>query len=273
MPGRLRFTFHGVRGSSAIDRPDSARYGGSTTCISAPLSDHHYLVLDAGTGLRDLQRYLPDEGGLNLTFLVTHFHLDHLLGIPFFKPLYHPDNRCDFYAKPWEGVSVEEAISGVMRPPLFPVELQSLRSTRSFIDVPGAVWEIGPITVTAASLSHPQGVTAYRIDHDAGSLVLATDFEAGDDRSDNALIELAADADVLIHDAQYLPDELARHKGWGHSSWEQATEIAVRAGVERLILTHHDPTRTDAQIDALLGDARSRFPDTDAAYAGMQVDV
>jgi len=273
MPDGLTFTFHGARGSVAIDRPDSSRYGGSTICISARLADDHFLVLDAGTGLRDLQHHLPADGALTFSFLITHFHWDHLLGLPFFGPLYQPTSTFDFHATAAEGGTVESGIAGVMEPPLFPVPLRMAPSTLSFVDVPDGPWEIGPVTVRAARLNHPQGVNAYRIDHGDRSLVLATDVEAGEPDSDRALIELARGANVLIHDAQYLPDEIEAHKGWGHSTWEQAAQVAEDAGVERLIIIGHDPERTDDGVDELLAAARRRFPNTDAAYAGMQLTL
>ncbi|MBT8193310.1 MAG: MBL fold metallo-hydrolase [Acidimicrobiia bacterium] len=273
MPDGLTFTFHGVRGSVAIDRPDSARYGGATISISARLADDHYLVLDAGTGLRDLQHHLPEEGSLRFSFLVTHFHWDHLLGLPFFRPLYQPSASFDFYATAAEGGTVESGIAGVMEPPLFPLPLRSVLSALSFVDVPADPWEIGPVTVRAAHLHHPQGVNAYRIDFGESSLVLATDVEAGEPESDRALIALARGADVLIHDAQYLPTEIETYKGWGHSTWEEAVEIAEAAGVERLVIISHDPERTDDGVDELEAAARKRFPNTDAAFAGMQLTL
>ena len=273
MPDGLTFTFHGVRGSVAIDRADSARYGGSTICISARLSDDHYLVLDAGTGLRDLQHHIPADAAMQYTFLVTHFHWDHLLGLPFFRPLYQPQNQFTFYATAVEGSTVEAGIAGVMEPPLFPVPLDLALSERTFMAAPDHEWEVGPASVRSARLNHPQGVNAYRIDYGGRSLVLATDVEAGDPESDEKLVALARGADVLIHDGQYLPEEIETYKGWGHSTWEQAVEIAERAGVDRLIIISHDPERTDAGVDALQAAARERFPNTDAASAGMELEL
>jgi phosphoribosyl 1,2-cyclic phosphodiesterase len=272
MSDGLTFVFHGVRGSVAIDRADSARYGGATICISAELEPNHHLVLDAGSGLRDLQHHVPAEG-VHYSFLVTHFHWDHLLGLPFFTPLYRPGNSFVFYATAWEDQTVEQGIGGVMEPPLFPVPLTSAASVRRFVEVPPGRWEIGPVSVRSARLFHPQGVTAYRIDYRDKSLVLATDVEVGNEESDAALVELARGADVLIHDGQYLPGEIAIHKGWGHSTWEDAVGIAERAEVGQLVIISHDPERTDDGVDALLADARGRFPETVAAYAGMELDL
>ncbi len=272
MPDELTFVFHGVRGSVAIDRADSAHFGGATICISAEIEPGHHLVLDAGTGLRDLQHHVPEEG-VHYTFLVTHFHWDHLIGLPFFRPLYIATNTFDFYATAWNGRTVEEGISGVMAPPLFPVPLHSAPSMRRFLDVPQEPWEIGPVTIRAAQLYHPQGVTAFRVDHGDKSLVLATDVEIGNAESDDALVELAQGADVLIHDGQYLPGEIEIHKGWGHSTWEDAVGIAERAGIGELVLISHDPERTDAGVNALVDDARQQFANTKAAYAGMHLTL
>ncbi len=273
MASPLTFTFHGARGSVAIDRADSTRYGGATICISAPLDEDHFLVLDAGTGLRDLQHHLPYGDGLTFSFLMTHFHWDHLLGLPFFKPLYEPGNRFDFYASPWADIGVEEGIGGVMSQPLFPVPLSEAASAKTFHEATTEAWPIGPVSVRSACLNHPQGVTAYRIDLDGRSLVLATDVEAGDPDSDRDLLELAGGADVLIHDAQYLPSEIGIHRGWGHSTWEQAVHVAETAEVGRLVMISHDPERTDDGVDRLLAAARERFSSTDAAFAGMQLEL
>jgi len=273
MPDGLTFTFHGARGSVAIDRADSVRYGGSTICISGQLDDDHYLVFDAGTGLRQLQHDLPERDDLTFSFLVTHFHWDHLLGLPFFAPLYVPGNTFAFYARPWADRTVEEGISGVMSQPLFPVPLSDTPATKTFHEAVDESWGVGDVSVRSAVLDHPQGVTAYRIDFDGRSLVLATDVEAGNPESDQALTDLARGADVLIHDAQYLPDEIGFHAGWGHSTWEEAVTAAQRAEVGRLVLVSHDPERTDAGVDELLTKARDRFPATEAAFAGMQVEL
>lgn len=273
MTSSLTFTVHGARGSVAIDRADSARYGGATICISTLLGGDHYLVLDAGTGLRDLQHHVPEGDGLTFTFLVTHFHWDHLLGLPFFKPLYRPESTFEFYGSSWEDVGVEEGVGSVMSQPLFPISLAEAPSAKTFHEVIPGGWKVGPASITAVRLHHPQGVTAYRVEHEGRSLVLATDVETGEPDSDRDLVELATGADVLIHDGQYLPSEMEMYEGWGHSTWLEAVEVAERAGVGRLVLISHDPERTDDGVDQLVSNARERFPNTDAAFAGMQLEL
>lgn len=271
--GLVSITVHGARGSVAVGGVAFERYGGATICLAAKLEPDHFLVLDAGTGIREFQRSLPDDRPLRFTFLLSHYHWDHLLGLPFFGPLYEEHHRFDFYGHSAEHYSLERSISGVFHPPWFPVPLQDTPSTKKYHDVGDDSWLVGRVAVTATRLHHPQGVTAYRIESDDRSLVFATDVEAGEPASDARLTELASGGSVLIHDAQYLPDEYRGHLGWGHSTWEHAVDAAERAGVGRLILISHDPDRTDDGVDALLAAARERFPNTDAAFPGMQLEV
>lgn len=266
--------FHGARGSVPVSQAAYDRYGGDTICLTMELAPDHFLVIDAGTGIRAFARQLPAGGKLEFSVLLTHFHWDHLLGLPFFRPLFHASNTFHFYGTAREGRSVEEAISGVFQPPWFPLPLQDTPSTKTYLDVfeNGPV-TIGDLTVSAAGLKHPQGVTAYRLDRGDRSVVFATDVERGDADSDQALQELAHGANVLIHDAQYQPDEYDLHEGWGHSTWRQAVEAAEAAEVEHLILVSHDPDRSDDKVDEILADARVEFPNTDAAYAGLEVPL
>lgn len=267
------FTVHGTRGSVAVGGVPFERYGGATICLAAELEPDHFLVLDAGTGIREFQRTIPGDRPLRFSFLLSHYHWDHLLGLPFFRPLYESQHRIDFYAHPSERHSVERSIAGVLQPPWFPVPLEDTSAEKHYHDVGEDPWQLGSLTVHAARLHHPQGVTGYRIAGKRSSLVFATDVEAGEPASDDRLSDLAAHASVLVHDAQYLPDEYGGHLGWGHSTWEHAVRAAQRADVKRLVLISHDPDRTDEGVDALLSRARAVFPNTDAAYPGMQLTL
>ena len=251
--------------------PSTLRYGGATTCLSVDLGDGAHLLLDCGTGMRGFEASL-DESANDFTVLLSHYHWDHLMGLPFFRSLYSDSASFRFIGAPWEGHSVEEGVAGIFRPPWFPVPISETASKKEFISVPDEPFQVGPVTVTAARLNHPQGVTAFRLDHDGVGIVFATDVEHGDQGSDSALFELAAGADILIHDAQYSPDDYNAHAGWGHSTWEDAVFAAEAAGVDRLILVSHDPVRTDDEVDRLLEDCRRRFSNSDAAYAGMAVE-
>ena len=266
--------FHGARGSVPVGHETFDRYGGATICLSLELAEGHYLLIDAGTGIRAFEQDLPGEGNLLFSVLLSHYHWDHLLGLPFFRPLFDASNTFHFYGVEREGRSVEEGIAGVFQPPWFPLPLQETPSAKTYVDLADDnPIKIRDLTVHFDGLMHPQGVTAYRLEMGNSSVVFATDVERGDPASDDALRRLAQGADVLIHDAQYEPGEYDLHEGWGHSTWRHAVEAAEAAEVERLILVSHDPDRTDEKVDEIVEAAREKFPNTDAAYAGMEIPL
>jgi len=271
IPGKDQLVVHGVRGSTPVGGPNTARYGGQTICLAADAGDGEILVIDAGTGLRGLQAALSDHrGGLRFHLFLTHYHWDHLQGLPFFAPLYDPANQFVFYGFPWEGMGVEDLIAGTFRPPWFPVSLAETAATKTYVELDAQFIDVGDLRVSWTRLNHPQGVTAYRIDGPEASVVIATDHESGDPEYDEALYALGQGADVLIHDAQYTDGEYELHyEGWGHSTWRHAVEAGRATDVKRLVLISHDPSHSDDAVDAIVADARPQFTNLDAAYEGM----
>ena len=266
-------TCRGVRGSVPVSGPQYQRYGGATTCFEIDLEADHRLLIDAGTGALSINSDLS-SGPHHFTILLTHLHWDHTLSLPFFAPLYQPQNEFDFFGHMSGELTIDEALEAVMRPPWFPVSFRSAPSTKRFHHLSGDPFTVEDISVSYTRLYHPQGVTGYRLERDGVVLVVATDVEHGDSASDRAVRELAANADVLIYDAQYHPQEHRDSKvGWGHSTWEAAVEVARDASVECLILTSHDPSRADDEIDAMVAQAREHFPNTEAAAEGMKFEV
>ena len=268
----MHLTVHGARGSMAVSDPEYMRYGGNTTCFEVAMDDHRRLLIDCGSGLRRLQQRLPETTGLSFIVLMTHYHWDHILGLPLFSPLWKPDNEFLFVGAAAEGRDAQVCLGEAIRPPWFPVSMLDSPASISYRRAaePFEAWGIG---VRPAALNHPQGVMAYRIDGPKSSVVVATDHEAGT-AADDVLLELAQGADVLIHDSQYTPEEYASQKsGWGHSTWVQATEVAEAAGVRHLVLTSHDPDRTDDEIDAIVEQARQRFRDTEGAREGLSLPL
>ncbi len=271
---KLRIRFHGVRGSMPNPDPAVAGYGGDTLCIEVdtPTSSHR-LLIDAGTGIRNVPVPSPDDDtALEVDMLLSHFHLDHLAGFPFFTPIYQPQTTMRIYGRA-EGMTVNEAIDRALRPPWFPVPVCESPSKKEYIDLDGSPFEIQGMQVTPIWLHHPQGVTGYRIESGDRVVVIATDHEAGDEEADARLVEAARGANLLVHDAQYTDSQYPAHTGWGHSTWRRAIEGAKEAGVERLLMVSHDINRTDAELDSIVANVQKEHPWVDAAHVGMVVDV
>jgi len=269
----LQLRVLGCRGSMSVAGEAFTRYGGNTTCFAVEVEEDHHLVVDCGTGLRHLQHAVTGRGPQRFTMLLTHYHWDHIQGLPVFMPLFDESTRIALHGPCRDGRSVDELLDEVLRPPWWPVTLSQAAATVSFHDA-GDPLRVGSVSVTSVAGHHPQGVRAYRLEGPNRSVVIATDHETGDTDADARVRSLASGADVLIHDAQYTPEQVRHDRtGWGHSSFEAAVIAAHESSVSRLILTSHDPDRSDAEIDRLRGMARATFPHTDAAYEGMTIEL
>lgn len=269
----LSIRFWGVRGSIPSPGAEMAQVGGNTSCVEV-VAGTQRLILDAGSGLRRL----GEQGG-DATLLLSHLHWDHIQGLPFFRPAWTPGTRLRIVgarATSAPDVSLAEALARQMRTPHFPVSLSAMRATLEIEElIDGASFTVGEATVKSGRLHHPDGVTAFRIEHGGRSVVYATDFEHGTP-ADDRLVALAHRADVLIFDAMYTDDEYEgrcgpSRRGWGHSTWQRGVELADRAGVEHLVLFHHDPARTDDEVAAIEHAARRARPGTEAAREGRQI--
>jgi phosphoribosyl 1,2-cyclic phosphodiesterase len=269
---------YGVRGSSPTCDFRTWRYGGNTACVEVETPGGHRILLDAGTGLRSLARstaWAPAGRPVRVFWLLSHYHWDHIQGLPFFPPLYDGRNRFEFFGpRPEGGQGMEAALQGHILRPYFPVDLSALAAARSFTEVaPDTRWRAGDATVEAVRLHHPHGCLGYRIETPAGTLVYATDTEPGDPAGDEAVRRLARGADVLIYDAQFSVERLPSRHGWGHSTWQEGIRVARAAGARCLLLFHHDPEADDAALDRLVQLARAEWPETWAAAEGLQVAV
>ena len=273
----MRIKFWGVRGSTPTPERRNSRYGGNTPCIEIRLAQGTLIVLDCGSGFRALGKSLEREFAdrpIAAYIFLTHFHWDHIQGIPFFPPLYRKGNTFLFHSVLREGAEVEAAIQGQMANPYFPVDISVMAAGRHFYMLDEKPISVSGAIISSAPLNHPQGCVAYRIDAEGGSFVLATDTEPGSPYHDRALRDLCRGADVLVYDAQYTPEQTeGEKKGWGHSSWLEGTRIARECGVKRLILFHHDPDHDDVFVDSMVESAQSVFPNVIGAAESMEIEL
>ncbi|MDD8027350.1 MAG: MBL fold metallo-hydrolase [Acidobacteriota bacterium] len=273
----MRIEFFGVRGSfPSADRCES-RYGAATPCARIESAAGDAVILDAGTGLRMLgtrmAKKAPTEAPLRATILFTHFHLDHVFGLPFFDPLFLPRAEITFIS--WlDPEEMHEILGRLMKAPLFPVAFDETPCRKTFLRIGPEGATIGGMRVQRAQLRHPQGCMAYRFEDGKRSAVFATDTEHPEEGIDNRLAELARKASLFVYDAMYTPEEYAQgRKGWGHSTWEQGVELARAARVERLFLSHLNPEHDDRTIGRMRKAAKIRFRPTECAAAGLVVKL
>lgn len=259
----------GVRGSIPTPVAENLRYGGNTSCIEIRHGNLPPLIFDAGSGLRALGQSLLSEfaGGGECIVFFTHFHWDHIQGLPFFAPLYRSDWKMTFHAVQ-DAALTDRLLGGQMCEPYFPVRMPAVAADLDYREVEVGGLVLGDLSIRPFQLRHPSGANGYRIDSGAGSIVYATDHEHGDSAIDANLVSVAAGADVLIYDAQYTTAEYASRRGWGHSTWEEAVRMATAAGVKQLVLFHHDPLRSDDAMDSIVEDARSGFANCIGAREG-----
>lgn len=267
--------FWGVRGSTPTPCRENLGFGGNTSCLQLDSDDEPIVIFDAGTGIRMLgQRLVEQSGGrpLDVHLLFTHFHWDHVLGLPFFLPLYNSQTSLTIYSSPF-AAPLCASIAGVMKYPYFPVEFHSVPARIRFVDVTSSSVRVGRAEVEAFPVSHPQGACGYRISVAGSTLIYAPDREPGDERLDQTVREYAHGVSLLIHDAQHTPEEYAIYRGRGHSSWAEAASVARDAAVKRLILFHHDPLHTDEMVARIVTEAKLTFPNTEAAREGTFVEI
>ena len=253
----MKVAVWGSRGSIPAPGPETMRYGGNTSCVQLTIADGSVLVLDAGTGIRGLGLALPDGDG-PLHILLTHLHLDHIQGLMFFAPMFHPQSEVVIWGPASPEASLEDRIARYISAPLTPLEVRELPCHPSFREAETTEWQIGSAVIRAASVAHRGPTLGYRVEADGSSLCYIPDHEPGLGASLAELeedwisgLELARDASLLIHDCQYTDDEYPDHLGWGHSRVSDALTFGRRARAEQVLLFHHDPLHSDDFLDEL----------------------
>jgi phosphoribosyl 1,2-cyclic phosphodiesterase len=267
----LRLKVWGARGSCPTPVLGNLGYGGNTPCLEIRGAENQVVIFDAGTGIRNLGEALFAEfegRPLSLNIFLTHYHWDHIQGLPFFRLLYQAGTEITFHAAARLG-SIQERLHGQMKAPYFPVDFESVASRVRFVELDeGSVHRVGSLRVIPFPMHHPQGAAGYRIEAPQGVIVYASDLEPGDSKLDRVVREASEGARTLVYDSQFTPDEYLAHKGWGHSHWGEAVTVARDARVHQLVLFHHDPFHDDHALARIEADTQARFENALAAREG-----
>ena len=247
----------GARGSLSAPGPATVGYGGNTSCVELELADGTTLILDAGSGIRELGQRLLEQDPGRVHICLTHLHLDHVEGLGFFAPLWRAGWELQFWGPPSPTATLRARVSRYLSPPLFPIGLSEAPAEAVFADVPREPWRVGSAVIEAQTVEHRGPTLGYRIEEEGHVLAYVPDHEpyltaALDDQPEwISGWALAANADLLFHDSQYSDEEYPGRLGWGHSSVTHAAAFARAAGVRQLAMFHHDPMRSDRELEAL----------------------
>jgi phosphoribosyl 1,2-cyclic phosphodiesterase len=294
----VRVKFWGTRGSIPTPGPSTVRYGGNTACVQLTTNSGGAFIFDSGTGIRELGLHLKRQGGrVDVHLMLGHTHWDHISGFPFFVPAFAPGNRLVIYGARDLDRSLRDVFAGQMHYTYFPIPLGELRAEMEFCELEEGEIQIDDAVVRTHYLNHTAVCMGYRIEADGVSVAYLTDHEpfgvsdnapsaAGGGlrdgpihSGDRRLIEFVRGVDLLIQDAQYTPQEYAEHRGWGHSSTDYVTDMAIEAQVRRVALFHHEPTHADDEIDRMVAYARVRARQVDspveifAAAEGQEISL
>jgi len=267
--------FWGVRGSIACPSPSHIKYGGNTSCLEARVGDKR-LILDAGTGIRELGQTFLRTGVQETFLLLTHTHWDHINGFPFFEPAYNEDCKLHIMAGHLDdNASLRDVLSTQMSNPMFPVPMEAMRADLTLEDFEcGETLElIEGLKIRTGPLNHPNGATGYRLDYGGKSACYITDTEHVPGQIDENIVKLIEGADVVIYDSTYTEQEYPNHVGWGHSTWNEGVRLCQEAGAKKLVIFHHDPNHDDAFMDEIARESKEAWDATVVAREGMDLTI
>ena len=275
--------FWGARGSIPVSGQEYLRYGGDTTCLEIRTKNDEIIIVDAGSGMRRLGSKLVREERYQYTMLFTHAHWDHLMGFPFFKPIYMEGTSIAAFGCPNAQISLKNMISRVMVAPNFPVNFEDIKTTITFHESCETLFALNSVDVTSIPLSHPNQGVGYKFSENGKNFVFLTDNELGHVHPGgltyDGYVDFAAQTDILIHDAEFLEEDYKKTKTWGHSVYKQALQLAIDAGVKKFGLFHHNQDRSDAAVDEIVADCRKTIRERKAplecfaVYQNMEIEL
>ena len=253
----------GSRGSIPVSGKQYLKYGGNSTCLEIRTNDDKILIVDAGSGIREAGNSFLAADRHDFTLLLTHAHWDHIMGFPSFKPIFSRKTNLKIWGCPFAQSSIKEMLSRVMAPPNFPVNLDALHANISYKETCVESYTLGSMLITPIALSHPNQGTGYKFEEDGKWFVFLTDNELGYKHEGGLdfqdYLEFARGADLLMHDAEYKEEEYIKTRGWGHSVYKDALNLALDAGVKKLGLFHHNQERFDNEIDEIVNDCQEEI--------------
>jgi phosphoribosyl 1,2-cyclic phosphodiesterase len=263
----------GARGSIPAPAAANCEFGSDSPCVEMRCGEH-ILIFDAGTGMASLGTLLVKEGVKEVDIFLSHCHLDHIIGLPFFKPLYSGAVNARLYTGHFlDDTTCRDMTERFMAPPFFPVTPNVFHAHVDFRDFrpPATLSPYPGITISTVRLNHPNGAVGYRVAYGGHSVCYVTDHEHVPDHPDEKLIEAIRGADILIYDCMYTDEEFAPCRGYGHSTWQEGVRLCEAAGVKQLVIFHHRPGRDDNDLRRIEAEAKARFPGAVVARTGLEL--
>lgn len=273
----------GARGSIPVSGKEYTKYGGDTTCIEIRTVNDDIIIIDAGSGIRRLGNKLLEEKRYEYTMIFTHAHWDHIMGFPFFKPIYFKKTRIEMLGCPFAQSSVKHMIEKIMTPPNFPIRFDEIKSEFTYHETCGEQFHVNGMAIATIPLSHPNQGQGFKFMEGGKTFVFLTDNEltykhpGGLDFQD--YLDFCRGADLLVHDAEYRKEEYRHTKTWGHSVYNDALKLSVDSGVKKFGLFHHNQERFDQDLDAIVEDCRNTVKENQvsldcfALYQGMEINL
>ena len=271
----IKVKFWGVRGSFPIPKSNDT-FGGNTSCIEVRSTTNEVVLFDMGTGLRNFGNSVLKEKEpiTDINIVLSHFHYDHILGFLMFIPLFIDKYNINIFAPGKTDAEVEEKFESFLSSNFWPVNKEMMSAKINFNHYSSEAINItNNIKVLTSPHGHPGGASSIRLEIDRFSVTYVTDCEHPSSHLNQNVIDIAKNTDLLIHDAQYTPEQMLDHKGWGHSSWEHCVEVAQKARAKRLALFHHNPDHGDSMLEAIEQDAKNVFTNTVSAREGMELFI